>query len=417
MKLAQKYNRANAITSLLILVLSGAVYYFAIHYILTDKLDNDLKIEEEEIQAYAAKYGKPPLPSDYKDQQVSFTLLQQDTPAERHYSNTWYYNADEKETEPGRTLTTTISTATTKYRAIITKSSLEAEDLVRLIFFITLGVISVLLLSLLVINRFLLNSLWRPFYETLKHLKAFNLADDQEFAVETTQIDEFQELNSSVMSMAARVRNDYKELKSFTDNASHEMMTPLAVINSKLDTLIQTETLSDKQGELIEDLYLAVGRLSRLNQSLLLLAKIENNLIKDVESIELSALITQKVRQFTELVHRRDINIELELEPLEIFMNRYLADILLNNLISNAIRHNREGGQITVELKNKGLTVVNTGLQTALDGNKAFERFYKNSSSEGSGLGLAISRQICNLYNFNLTYTYTDGKHFFHVEF
>ena len=80
--------------------------------------------------------------------------------------------------------------------------------------------------------------------------------------------------------MTQRVKKDYTELKSFTDNASHEMMTPLAVINSKLDTLIQTEILSDQQGELIADVYLAVSRLSRLNQSLLLMTKIENNLIQ-----------------------------------------------------------------------------------------------------------------------------------------
>ncbi|MGY0036174.1 histidine kinase dimerization/phospho-acceptor domain-containing protein [Pedobacter sp. NJ-S-72] len=154
-----------------------------------------------------------------------------------------------------------------------------------------------LLISLTVVNRFILNSLWRPFYEILKQLKAFNLADKNEFLVQNTQIDEFQELNQSVISMSTRVRRDYIELKSFTDNASHEMMTPLAVINSKLDTLIQTEALSDRQGELIEDVYLAVNKLSRLNQSLLLLAKIENNLIKDEEDIVLDILVGQKKRQ------------------------------------------------------------------------------------------------------------------------
>ncbi|HEY0176116.1 MAG TPA: HAMP domain-containing sensor histidine kinase [Pedobacter sp.] len=416
MKLAEKYNRANIITSLLILILSGAVYYFAIHYILTDKLDNDLKIEEEEIRAYAAKYKKPPLPADYKDQKVSFILVKTDTATERYYTNSWYYNDDEKETEPGRSLITTIQAADKKYKVTITKSSLEAEDLVRLIFLITLGVMTILLISLMIINRFLLNSLWRPFYEILQQLKAFNLADNREFSVQPTQIEEFRELNSSVLSMAKRVRQDYKELKSFTDNASHEMMTPLAVINSKLDTLIQAEALSDKQGELIEDVYMAVSRLSRLNQSLLLMAKIENDLIRDEEHIDMKLLIEQKIRQFNELIQSNGISLEADLDHRELYMNKHLADILLNNLISNAIRHNRLNGEISIQLRSNGLSVNNTGSETALDP-RAFERFYKDVSSEGSGLGLAISNQICNLYNFKLTYRYRSGQHVFHIEF
>ncbi|QNK64218.1 HAMP domain-containing histidine kinase [Pedobacter sp. PAMC26386] len=417
MKLAQKYNRVNLITSLIILVLSGGIYYFAIHYILTNKLDNDLKIEEEEIVASVHEYHKLPLPSDFKDQKVTYLKLKEGESAERSFSNTTYNNPGEKETEPGRSLVTTVKVGTQDYLVTITKSSLEAEDLIRLIFLITLGVIIVLLISLIAVNRFILNSLWRPFYEMLKQLKAFNLADQNEFSVQHTQIDEFRELNQSVISMSTRVRQDYKELKSFTDNASHEMMTPLAVINSKLDTLIQTEALSDRQGELIEDVYLAVNKLSRLNQSLLLLAKIENNLIKDEEDIMLDVLVAQKLRQFNELFIANGITLEKNLEPQRLYMSKYLADIMLNNLINNAIRHNKQNGQITVHLAAGKFSVANTGVDKALDSHRAFERFYKDSSSEGTGLGLAITSQICNLYNYKLSYSHEADRHVFTIKF
>ncbi|MBB6498585.1 sensor histidine kinase [Pedobacter cryoconitis] len=417
MKLARKYNRVNLVTSLIILVLSGAVYYFAIHYILTNKLDNDLKIEEEEIVASALKYDKLPLPSDFKDQKVTYSELKPGDSTERYFANTVYNNPDEKETEPGRSLVTTIRAGGKDYSVTITKSSLEAEDLIRLIFLITLGVIIVLLVTLAVINRFVLSNLWRPFYETLKQLKAFNLADKNDFTLQHTQIDEFLELDQSVISMSRRVRQDYKELKSFTDNASHEMMTPLAVINSKLDTLIQTEALSDRQGELIEDVYLAVNRLTRLNQSLLLLAKIENNLIKDEENVILDTLITQKLRQFNELLAASNIHLIQKMEPQRLYMSKYLADIMLNNLISNAIRHNKPNGEIKVLLHSGKLSVVNTGVEKALNSQRAFERFYKDASSEGTGLGLAITSQICNLYNFKLDYHYQGEQHEFSITF
>lgn len=417
MRLAQKYNRVNLFTSLIILVLSGAIYYFAIHYILTNKLDNDLKIEEEEILASVREYHKLPLPSDFKDQKVIYHELKKGDTTDRSFSNTWYYNPEEKETEPGRSLNTSVKLGEKDYAVTITKSSLEAEDLVRLIFLITLGIIMLLLISLTIVNHFVLNSLWRPFYEILKQLKAFNLADKNEFSVQHTQIDEFQELNQSVISMSSRVRQDYKELKSFTDNASHEMMTPLAVINSKLDTLIQTESLTDKQGELIEDVYLAVNKLSRLNQSLLLLAKIENNLIKDEEDIALDNLLAQKLRQFNELFIANEIEVEKHLEPQQLHMSKYLADILLNNLINNAIRHNKQHGKIKIELQAGLLTIYNTGSQKALNGHSVFERFYKDASSEGTGLGLAITSQICNLYQYKLSYSYRAEHHIFSLKF
>ncbi|KIO75279.1 histidine kinase [Pedobacter lusitanus] len=417
MKLAQKYNRVNLFTTLIILVMSGAIYYFAIHYILTSKLDNDLKIEEEEIIASVQKYNKLPLPSDFKDQKVTYKELGTTEEVERYFVNTSYYNQDEKDSEPGRSLITTVKAGDRSYAVTITKSSLEAEDLVRLIFLITLGVIILLLISLTVVNRFILSSLWRPFYDILKQLKAFNLADKNEVSVQQTQIDEFQELNQSVIAMSARVRQDYKELKSFTDNASHEMMTPLAVINSKLDTLIQTEALSDRQGELIEDVYLAVNKLSRLNQSLLLLAKIENNLIKDEEDVSLDILVAQKLRQFNELFIANEIQVEKKLEARQLYMSKYLADIMLNNLINNAIRHNVQNGEILVELSAGVLSISNTGAGKALDGNRPFERFYKDPASEGAGLGLAITSQICNLYHYKLSYSYRAGRHIFSIKF
>lgn len=417
MKLARQYNRANLLTSLLILVLSGAVYYAVIHYILTDKLDRDLDIEEQEIRAYAAKYHKLPLPGDYKDQKMAYKPITVTSDTARLYDNTIYSQPDGAQAEPGRSLVTTIPAGGIRYRVTVTKSSLEAEDLIRLMFMITLALIALFLISLLIINRFLLSSLWRPFYATLKELKAFGPADDQTLTVQPTEIDEFAELNASVLMMAGRVKNDYRELRNFTDNASHEMMTPLAVIHSKLDILIQTEALSDRQGQIIQDVYLAVNKLSRLSQSLLLLAKIENNLIAETEELDLAELIGQKAGQFSEMLISGEIELEMSIGQQKVYMNKYLADILLNNLFSNAIRHNRKAGKISVLLHADTLVISNTGSPDPLDGQKIFGRFYKHSSSEGSGLGMAISSQICKLYHSPIAYKFDKGMHCFSIVF
>lgn len=417
MKLSSRYNRVNMLVSLLVLLSTGIIYYVVIHFILTEKLDRDLRIEEEEIRAYVEKYHKLPLPGDFHDQTVFYRKARPSDTAGRSYNNSIYLNEKEHEKEPGRSLTTFMEVNGQLFEVTVSKSRLEAEGLVRIIFLISLVIIILLLLTLFLVNRFLLNSLWQPFYHILEQMKTFNLSEKNEVEVAQSKIDEFVELNQAVLLMSQRVKEDYKELKSFTDNAAHEMMTPLAVINSKLDTLLQTEVFSDKQGEVIEDIYLAIGRLSRLNHSLLLLAKIENNMIKDEELIQFKPLIEQKLRQFQELLQSADITVFRQLQDKEISMSKYLADILLNNLISNAIRHNVKPGRLEILLSKDQLIFRNTGIATPLDDSRAFKRFNKTAASEGMGLGLAISHQICNHYGFKIAYVYKESLHTFTITF
>lgn len=415
MKLSNRYNKANILTSIVVLVITGIIYYVVIHFILTEKLDRDLAVEENEINQYVNTFHKLPLPASYLDQQISYKTLN-GIVSEREFLNTIYFNPKERENEPGRSLITVVHLDSKTIEVTITKSRVESEDLIRIILLITLGITVVLLLSLLLINRFVLNRLWRPFYSTLNRMKAFEVTRMDTIEQEPTKIDEFNELNKSVNAMAERVRQDYKELKSFTDNASHEMMTPLAVINSKLDSLLQTESFTEQQGVLLEDIYHATGRLSRLHQSLLLLAKIENNLIPDFQNIELKEMVEVKNRQFQELLEKDGLALTADLAPVEVKMSRYLADILLNNLFSNAVRHNVSGGYIHIKLDQQRLTISNSGNSVHLQ-TKIFDRFSKSVDSEGMGLGLAITKQICNLYGFRIEYHEESGEHVFTVYF
>jgi len=415
MRLSTSYNRVNFLTSTLTLVITGISYYLFIHSMFTDRIDRDLAVEENEIRQYTAAYRKLPLPATFLDQQVAYRTIRPGDP-DRVFTYTKFYNVKMARMEPGRSLLTTVKLGDSIYQVTITKSRVEAEDLVRNILLITLAVSVVLLLVLLLINRFFFNRLWRPFYSMLTKIKSFQISSTEALQKEPTQIDEFIELHASVHAMAERVRKDYRELKNFTDNASHEMMTPLAVINLKLDSLLQTGSLSAQQAVLIEDIYLATGKLSRLHQSLLLLSKIENNLISDIQNINLSELVHLKLRQFEELLEKNELKFEYSIVDCQVQLSRFLADILLNNLISNAIRHNLKGGEIKLKLNQDTFSISNTGRE--MDGNsRLFDRFSKSADSEGMGLGLAISKQICNLYGFQLNYHFADDQHHFSVHF
>lgn len=415
MKLITLYNRVNIITTIVVMLITGIIYYQAISWILIDQADKSLKVEEDEVFDYVKLNKHLPQVFDSKDQQISFT---QATPnsVTREFIDT-LYKKDKDEVEAGRGLISSVTVNGKYYKILIVESKVETEDLIQIIFTITFGLILFLLLVLLVANRLILNRLWQPFHAILKEMKLFNITDNKEITQTETRIDEFADLNQAATAMTIRAKHDYKELKTFTENASHELLTPIAVINSKLDTLIQSENFNDRQSKLLNDLYSAVARLSRLNQSLLLLVKIENRLLTDQQNINLKQLIDELLIQLEDIFADKQITVTARLEDKEISGSRYLIEILLSNLIINAVRHNHAGGEIVIDLTTDALTIKNTGTDEPLDEDKIFTRFHKSSHSDGSGLGLTISKQICGNFDFSLNYRYSNPYHTFSIDF
>jgi signal transduction histidine kinase len=411
------------------MLITGIIYYQAISYILTGQKDRDLVVEEQEIFDYVKLNHHLPQTFESNDQQITFTPASAGS-VTREFINTMYFKQwgkDDKykkhkhrregEYESARGLISSVAVGNKYYKILIVESKVETEDLIRFIFSITIGVILLLLLVLVVTNRLILNRLWQPFYNIMSELRLFNIADSKPIPKLSNNIDEFKELNNVVIDMAARAKNDYQDLKVFTENASHELLTPIAVINSKLDTLIQTENFSDRQSRLLNDLYSAVSRLNRLNQSLLLLVKIENKLLHDKQQINLRELVDEMIMQFEEIFNDKELQLTYKLDDKEIYASRYLVEVLLSNLISNAIRHNQHGGEVIINLNAESLTIQNTGDSEPLPDEKIFTRFHKSSGSEGSGLGLTISRQICENFGFSLAYHFESPYHVFTINF
>ncbi len=418
MKLLVRFNRVNIIATVIVLLLSGLCYYFTIRYVLLNQLDDDLKVEEQEILDYIKTNNSLPNPSSYKDQEVSFQ--QNDgQPAKRTFSSSTVFSKEEKEDITSRQILFPVTVAGKNYTVAISKSQEATEDLIQLILLLTLAIVIVLLAVLFIINRFLLNKLWRPFDTTLKELKQFNLSNNQHLKLEASTINEFSDLNEAVTVMSNRVNQDYLALKTFTENASHEMQTPLAIINSKLDVLIQDETITEFQMQQLQGIYDALDRLSNLNQSLLLLTKIENNQFNERENIQLDQLIKEKLLQFDELIDSKKLHIITNLQETSLQYNKQLLDILVSNLLGNAIRYNKEEGDISIILDPALLSVSNTSEIPALDGAKVFQRFYRHAGTkqDGNGLGLSIVKQICDMASYSIVYGYTDHQHRFSVHF
>ncbi|WP_177181141.1 sensor histidine kinase [Parapedobacter koreensis] len=258
----------------------------------------------------------------------------------------------------------------------------------------------------------------KPFYQTLKTIQSFSLTQKNKLDFPQTSIKEFQELNTLLQKMTEKIGEDYASLKEFSENASHELQTPLAVIRSKLDLLANTPIHAD-QAQLIAEMQHSVEKLSRINRSLLLLTKLENHEFDPAEHIRLCRLTTSTLSAYQELIQLKSLTVQKQVnKDVYVRLHPTLAEILLNNLLHNAIRHNIQKGQIEVSLTSEKLVVRNTGTPPKTPTDELFLRFKKNNqSSDGIGLGLAIVKQICEISGFDVGYRYADGWHCLSVIF
>lgn len=414
MKLLATYYRANIAATLIIVLISSIGYYFIIHHILIEQLDGALIVEEEEVIDHLNKYKSLPEPSSYSDQFVSFK--QSAAPVTRNFTTINFFDNEENENILARQLVFPVNVNEKHYAVYVTKSQEETEDLVRLILISTLIIVISLLLILFLVNRLVLRRLWKPFESTINELKHFNLSKSGEIKLIDSNIDEFRELNHAVKLMSVHVDQEYQALKRFTDNASHEMQTPLAVINSKLDLLIQGN-LTEMQMEQLQVIYNSLEKLSRLNQSLLLLTKIENNQFKEQDFYRLDELIKEKLVQYEELISAKNLEIITSIEQTSIRGNKDMLDMLLNNLFGNATRYNKPYGKIKISLEEKILTVSNESYLPELDKELLFQRFYRheNTSTDGNGLGLSIIKQLCHEMGYTIGYRYNNHLHEFSI--
>src|ERR1035438_6566583 len=401
MKLLSKYNRVNIVATVAVLLLSGVVFYFFIESALIHQLDKSLVLEEKEITDFIRENNTLPEPSNSKEEQEAYT------PADNHaiyrsfrsvtapYENKTRERQYRQQEFPG-------AVAGKMYKADVRKAQVETEDVIQLVLKITLSIVILLLAVLFVINRLILSKLWKPFQVTLQQIKAFNVSMKDNVQLPPTKISEFTELNEAVELMTQKAKKDYQEIKSFTENASHEIQTPLAIISSKIELLSQSDNLKEEQIHTIQSIAETTNRLAKLNQSLILLTKIDNRQFSESTPIDLSKVLKKLLDNYEELFLSKSIHITEHIDPgVTQTMNEALAEILIINLLTNSFRHNVENGSVTVPLRQQYLAVSNTGNAIKTHPELLFERFTKETvASESMGLGLSIVKKICDMYHF-----------------
>lgn len=415
MKLLTKTNRAYFIISASAFIVSGLVIYFSLLFILEGQVNEKLLSDRTSVISNIEKNGA--IPFFYPFVEVKEVRQQKEQPVV--YSDTLIFDVNENENIPFRQISSVVTINGRMYQIAIRDTLLEKGDLLMTIGIVIGAIFVILILLLYIINKKFSLIIWRPFYSTLNDLRRFS-HDAPSFRLSSeTDIDEFAELNKTLENLTLKVISDYQSLKRFTEDASHEIQTPLAVIQSKLETLMQYPDLNKDQAELIKSAYSSGQRISRLTQTLLLLTKIANDQFPEKRSVNLSELLEVTVKLFEDHINVKGLILNLEIEP-ERFLetNNFLAESLVTNLVGNAVKHCIPDGTINIRLAGKNLIISNSGVPFSVPSSKLFERFFKvNKSSESPGLGLPIVKEICTLNGWEINYVYEAGLHKFSIVF
>lgn len=414
-----KILRAYLLYSLLILLIAAPVFYYATQKLYLQEADDTLLLHKKEFTAYAAPTMNE---TDIKDWN-KFNRNRKINPIGNLLTDTIYttsyYDSLDAELEPYRELKAVVTIQGKKYTYTGRINLVETQDLIKSIGILFLVTISILLIGLYFITKKMSLSVWKPFYKTLQQIESFEIDKTQKPAFSKTEIEEFNRLNISIEKLIEKNTTIYKTQKEFIENAAHELQTPLAVFQAKIDTLIQRTDVTKKQSAILDSLNDNVSRLNRLNKNLLLLSKMENAVYNDKQTIPLNNCIQKNLDFFTEQAKAKHLIIKIDWgEYFEIKSNPVLADVLISNLFLNSIKHNIEEGKIIISTKKNSLTFSNSGQSQPLNNEHLFNRFSKtNLSEDGTGLGLSIIKKIADINSWKVYYNYANNLHSFTILF
>lgn len=293
-----------------------------------------------------------------------------------------------------------------------------SEDVMAGIFIQFFVILGGLLVVILIVMQLVPRRLWRPFRDTLEKIRTFKVEKGVVSLPETTGVCEFSQLNQVLNAIMQDSVRSYRVQKEFTENASHELQTPLAVLQNKLDNLLQDEHLTKHQATEMQEMYQEVRHMSNLSRSLLLLSKIENNQFSRSDRINLCAKLEKLLPRLESLAGSLIITTLFTQPELQVSCNEALLESLITNLVVNAVRHNCQEGRIIIKVEKGTLTIANTSDEQPLDATHIFSRFYRTKENQkGNGLGLAIVKSVCDYHKWQISYHYQEGIHSFNVSF
>lgn len=410
---------------ILLILLAGWAVYFYVNIIneVNDETDDSLE-DYSEMIIKRTLVGLD-LPSDNNSTNNRFHIseITQDyiyTHPSIEYLDEMIFIPEKNETEPARTLKTVFKNKNGDYLLLtVSVPTIDKDDLKEAILYWIILLYVILLSTILMVNVWVYYRSMKPLYMLLHWFDTYKIGTKSKPLKNDTNIYEFRKLNDAVIRHTVRTEHAFELQKEFIGNASHELQTPLAICQNRLEMLADSSSLTEEQlGEIIKTQQ-TIENAVRLNKSLLFLSKIDNGQFPDHTEVDINLLIRNMIEDLEEIYAYRNITLTFtESAPLHVLMHESLASALISNLLKNAFVHNKDNGRIFIDVSARGLTVRNTGEDGPLDEAHIFERFYQKNKKKGSGgLGLSIVEAICKMHCISIRYEYLDQQHSFILTF
>ncbi|HET8829906.1 MAG TPA: HAMP domain-containing sensor histidine kinase [Pelobium sp.] len=407
------------LTSLLI-VLSIPAFYFAVNSILLKATDSALKSQATLIPKYISEIKNPADLELWRklDNNVEVALFDKNRFKKEPFT-IHVINPETKDFQTYRYLQKETEIFGIKHTITFKVPLLEKKELLKSILIVQISLLLLIWVGFIIINSVSKN-VWAPFNQIVDFLKSYELAKDKELTEEELEIDEFNDLKFAIKNLTERTKTSYQLQKEFTENAAHELQTPIAIIKSKLDLMLQDKSLSKNQSTLIDQIFYVLQKLSDLNKNLLFLTKLENQqfIFEDhVDGVATVSNVIENLNFFAEGKYQQLLFPRPE--PVFFEGNQALVDQLVQNLMINAIQYSPKGSIINILLTHESLTFVNEGSKLDFNEERLFSRFSKTieKDQKGNGLGLAICKKIALVHGFDISYRYQNSKHHFSVSF
>lgn len=256
-------------------------------------------------------------------------------------------------------------------------------------------------------------------FSTLDQLKDFEVYEPVTIQLSKSDFPIINELNDYIRELTERISTVYQSQKQFTENASHELQTPLAVIRGQVELLIQSPRIGIEEMKRLSIVLQNSNRLSKLNGALILLSKIEHQQFNDIDNVSFLKCFNKTINLFDDAILLNGIEVKRDVKADMIHtMSEILLELLLTNLISNAIRYNNDlEPLIEINLEKNCFRLSNPGLPPPFPIELSFQRFKKsNLSHESLGLGLSIVKRVCDNSQLTVEYEYVKGRHIITIQ-
>jgi signal transduction histidine kinase len=304
------------------------------------------------------------------------------------------------------------------WECVLYSDAVDSNSLIESLLFLFLGLFVFFSIMILLVNLFMQRKIDSFVLQIENMLSRFNVGKGIVTGLGAKcEIEELRRINDKYYRVMEKAGKAYSLQKEFAEDVAHELISPVALCINKFEVLLQDDDLKEKQIRGLYSMYRSIKRMSGIVQSLNQLTILGGNVYEGCIRINLKQKMISYFEKFADSFQEKDIELEYIMEDSLIVMNEGMCDVMIGNLLQNAVRYTDVHGKVIVTLNNDFLVVRNTSVGSRLRSKMDFQRYQRSMHKESLGIGLSLVRKICDQYEFELSYRRISNLNVFKINF